>query len=576
MQVAIEEVKRQFECSGLTELDYHTFTALYRTLSNGKASLSTSALKELFCSYGSIPVNHFLKAVMSTDQDSEVQQSATKIPISVTLEELRYLQQLRSQKSAEVAKSLPVDSTETRTESDSFGPIKVPVDKMWGAQTQRSLQNFPIGDSADRMPLAVIHAFGVLKKCCVQYNLDAGLIKADLTPEMLKACDEVANGVWDAHFPLVIFQTGSGTQTNMNVNEVIANRANQLKNRPLGSQDPVHPNDHCNMGQSTNDGFPTAMHIAAVDEIHTRLLPGLTRLQSALDAKSKEFESIIKIGRTHCQDATPLTLGQEFSGYATQVSNALRRAKGALPALYELALGGTAVGTGLNTKVGYAEKIASMIAAETGRPFVSAPNKFEALAAHDAVVECSGALCVIACSLNKIANDLRLLGSGPRSGLGEISLPENEPGSSIMPGKVNPTQCEMMTMVAAQVIGAHNAVAAGGLQGHFELNVFKPSMISNLLQSIRLLGDGAASFSERCVEGIKANEDNIKELMGKSLMLVTSLNRHIGYDMASKVAKLAHKEGSTLKEAALKLGCVTSEQFDEWVRPEKMIGPSPK
>lgn len=337
---------------------------------------------------------------------------------------------------------------------------------------------------------------------------------------------------------------------------------------------PVHPNDHVNMGQSSNDSFPTAMHMAAVEEVHSRLLPGLKRLEAALQAKSKEWAGIIKIGRTHCQDATPLTLGQEFSGYAAQVQNGSRRVNGALPALCALALGGTAVGTGLNTKRGYAEAIAKTIAEETGRPFTSAPNKFESLAAHDAVVECSGALKAVACSLNKIANDLRLLGSGPRSGLGELSLPENEPGSSIMPGKVNPTQCEMMTMVAAQVIGNDAAVSAGGLQGHFELNVFKPVMIANLLQSIRLLGDGAASFSERCVEGATANEENIKALMGRSLMLVTALNPHIGYDNAAKVAKLAHKDGSTLKESALKLKLLTEEQFDLWVRPEDMIGPA--
>lgn len=464
----------------------------------------------------------------------------------------------------------------TRIEHDSFGPIEVASHRLWGAQTQRSLENFPIGDAADRMPLAIVHAFGVLKKCCAKYNIDLGELPEGTSDFILQACQEVADGIWDDHFPLVIFQTGSGTQSNMNVNEVIANRANQLKGMELGTQSPVHPNDHINRGQSSNDSFPTAMHIAAVTEIHKRLLPGLEKLRSGLDTKSKDFASIIKIGRTHCQDATPLTLGQEFSGYVTQVDQALRRARASLPPLYALALGGTAVGTGLNTVEGYADAIAAIIAKETGWPFISAPNKFEALAAHDAIVECSGQLTAIACSLNKIANDLRLLGSGPRSGLGELSLPENEPGSSIMPGKVNPTQCEMMTMVAAQVIGNHGAITAGGLQGHFELNVFKPVMIANLLQSIRLLGDGAASLSERCVEGTKANEDNIKNLMGRSLMLVTSLNRHIGYDMASKIAKLAHHEGLTLKEAALKLNALTSEQFDEWVRPENMVSPSPK
>jgi fumarate hydratase class II len=461
-------------------------------------------------------------------------------------------------------------------EKDSFGPIEVASDRLWGAQTQRSLQNFPIGDAADKMPLAIPHAYGVLKKCCTQYNLDIGDLPTEVCPAMIQACDEIKSGKWDDHFPLVIYQTGSGTQTNMNVNEVIANRANQILGKELGTQSPVHPNDHANRGQSSNDSFPTAMHIAAATEVHKRLIPGLERLLAALEAKSKEFEKIIKIGRTHCQDATPLTLGQEFSGYAMQVKNAISRVKATLPSLYALALGGTAVGTGLNTMEGYGDEIASIIAKETGLPFVSAPNKFEALAAHDAVVECSGALTVVACSLNKIANDLRLLGSGPRSGLGELSLPENEPGSSIMPGKVNPTQCEMMTMVAAQVIGNHGAVSAGGLQGHFELNVFKPVMIANLLQSIRLLGDGAASFSERCVEGTKANEENIQQLMERSLMLVTSLNRHIGYDMATKIAKKAHKEGLTLKESALKLEALTSKQFDEWVVPEDMVGPKKK
>lgn len=464
----------------------------------------------------------------------------------------------------------------TREEHDSFGPIRVAMDRLWGAQTQRSLENFPIGDSADRMPLAVIHAYGVMKKCCAQYNLDIKDISEEVGPAMLQACDEVARGLWDDHFPLVIYQTGSGTQTNMNINEVVANRANQILGMELGSQKPVHPNDHVNRGQSSNDSFPTAMHIAAVSEIHKRLLPGLQRLLESLRAKQAEYASIVKIGRTHCQDATPLTLGQEFSGYATQVEKSIGRVKASLTNLYALALGGTAVGTGLNTLEGYAEEIAGYIAKETAHPYTSAENKFEALAAHDAVVECSGALTAVACSLNKIANDLRLLGSGPRSGLGELSLPENEPGSSIMPGKVNPTQCEMMTMVAAQVIGNHGTVTAGGLQGHFELNVFKPVMIANLLQSIRLLGDGAASFSKRCVEGIKANEGNIEQLMGRSLMLVTALNRHIGYDMASKIAKKAHHEGTTLKEAALALNALTSDQFDEWVRPEQMIAPTSK
>merc|ERR1719399_1316999 len=408
----------------------------------------------------------------------------------------------------------------TRTESDAFGPIEVSTDVLWGAQTQRSLQNFPIGGSAARMPEPVIKAYGVLKKCATQYNMDAGLMDKKVGGAIVAAADEVIAGTLADHFPLVVFQTGSGTQTNMNCNEVISNRAIQMLGGEVGSKVPVHPNDHVNMGQSSNDSFPTAMHIAAVDEIHRKLLPGLERLRGALEAKAQEFLRIIKIGRTHCQDATPLTLGQEFSGYAAQVEHSIRRVQGTLPALYALALGGTAVGTGLNTMEGYGDEIASIIAKETGLPFVSAPNKFEALAAHDAVVECSGALTVVACSLNKIANDLRLLGSGPRSGLGELSLPENEPGSSIMPGKVNPTQCEMMTMVAARVVGDCATAQFGGVQGHFELNVFKPVMAMALLSSTRLLADCSVAFTDKCVSGIVANEDRIGDLMASSLMLV--------------------------------------------------------
>ena len=395
---------------------------------------------------------------------------------------------------------------------------------------------------------------------------------------MMAAADEVIAGELDEHFPLVIFQTGSGTQSNMNVNEVISNRAIEMLGGEVGSKEPVHPNDHCNMGQSSNDSYPTAMYIAAVTEFHSSLLPGLRALHKALDDKATEFADVIKIGRTHTQDATPLTLGQEFSGYAQQVENGLRRAEAALPALCELALGGTAVGTGLNTTQGYDVEIAAMIAAETGLPFVTAPNKFEALAAHDAVVEASGALNTIACSLMKVANDLRFLGSGPRSGLGEISLPENEPGSSIMPGKVNPTQCEAMTMVCAQVMGNHVAITVGGATGHFELNVFKPVMISNLLHSARLIGDSSQCFRENCVEGIVANHDNIEQLMSASLMLVTALNPHIGYDKASQIAKKAHKDGTTLIEAGGPdgLGFFTGEEFKEWVRPEDMVGPTPK
>merc|ERR1712137_888064 len=442
-------------------------------------------------------------------------------------------------------------STGFRTEADTFGELKVPNEKYYGAQTVRSTMNFPIGGESERMPLPVIKAFGVLKKAAAEVNKDYGL-DPKLVDAISKACDEVIDGsLYDDHFPLVIWQTGSGTQSNMNVNEVISNRAIEIMGGVLGSKTPVHPNDHVNKSQSSNDTYPTAMHIAVAVEVNSTLLSKLQALHDAISAKSDEFKDIIKIGRTHTQDATPLTLGQEFGGYAQQIAFGIERIKAALPHVYMLAAGGTAVGTGLNTRIGFAEKVADRVSQLTGLPFVTAPNKFEALAAHDALVHMSGALNTVATSIMKIANDIRFLASGPRCGLGELSLPENEPGSSIMPGKVNPTQCEMMTMVAAQVIGNHGAVTAGGLQGHFELNVFKPVMIANLLQSIRLLGDGAASFSERCVEGTKANDENIKELMGRSRMLVTSLNTHIGYDMATKIAKKAHKEGLTLKESAL-------------------------
>jgi len=464
----------------------------------------------------------------------------------------------------------------TRVERDTFGPIDVPAARLWGAQTQRSIQNFEIGGEAARMPMPVVHAMAVLKKCCAKYNADTGRLKKELADAIMTAADEVTQGKWDDEFPLVIFQTGSGTQSNMNMNEVLANRANQLLGLQFeASRDGtgVHPNDHCNMGQSSNDSFPTAMSIAAVHEVQKRLIPGLKRLHDALNTKAVEFKSIIKIGRTHTQDATPMTLGQEFSGYAQQLKNALRRVETALPAVHELALGGTAVGTGLNTIEGYDVEIASLIAQETGQPFKTAPNKFEALAAHDALVELSGACNVIAVSLNKVANDIRLLASGPRCGLGELSLPENEPGSSIMPGKVNPTQCEATTMVAAQVMGNHVAVTVGGAQGHFELNVFKPVMIANVLSSVRLLGDCSICFAKNCVEGIKPNTAKIESIMNESLMLVTALNPYIGYDKAAQCAKKAHKEGTTLKEAALALGHVTSEQFDMWVRPEEMLGP---
>lgn len=467
----------------------------------------------------------------------------------------------------------------TRVEHDAFGPIAVPAERLWGAQTQRSIENFEIGGNAARMPLPVVYAMAVIKKCAAKYNASTGRLKPELADAIMQAADEVKAGRLDEEFPLVIFQTGSGTQSNMNMNEVLANRANQLLELSCeASRDGtgVHPNDHVNMGQSSNDSFPTAMSISAVQQVHERLLPGLARLHRALHVHSVEWHHIIKIGRTHTQDATPLTLGQEFSGYAQQVRNAMRRVESALPSVQELALGGTAVGTGLNTIEGYDEEIAELIAKETGHPFKAAPNKFEALAAHDALVELSGALNVIAVSLNKVANDIRLLGSGPRCGLGELSLPENEPGSSIMPGKVNPTQCEALTMVAAQVMGNHVAVTVGGAQGHFELNVFKPVMIANVLSSIRLLGDSATCFSKSCVEGIKPNKANIESIMNESLMLVTALNPHIGYDKASQCAKKAHKEGTTLKAAALALGHLTEEQFDAWVKPENMIGPSLK
>ncbi|KAG7397865.1 hypothetical protein PHYBOEH_012056 [Phytophthora boehmeriae] len=461
-----------------------------------------------------------------------------------------------------------------RVETDSIGEVQVDDSKYWGAQTQRSLENFPIGGVRERMPMPVIKAFGVVKKCAAKYNLEKGKLDAAVAEKIIAAADDVIEGKLDDHFPLVVFQTGSGTQSNMNTNEVISNRAIELAGGKLGSKSPVHPNDHVNMGQSSNDSFPTAMHIAAVQEIHRVLLPGLHKLHDALDAKVKEFDDIIKIGRTHTQDATPLTLGQEFSGYREQIALAIVRVENCLPNLYKLALGGTAVGTGLNTSKGYDAEIAKIIADETKLPFITAPNKFEALAAHDAVVEASGVMNTIACSLMKIANDIRFLGSGPRSGLGELTLPANEPGSSIMPGKVNPTQCEAITMVCAQVMGNHVAVTVGGSNGHFELNVFKPVMISNLLSSIRLIGDSCGAFTDNCVVGIEANRDQIDQLMKNSLMLVTALNPHIGYDKASKVAKKAHQDGATLRETVIALGYLTGEEFDRFVRPEEMVGPN--
>lgn len=459
----------------------------------------------------------------------------------------------------------------TRTETDSFGPIEVDNTKYWGAQTQRSLQNFKIG--GETMPVPLIRAFGILKSAAAVVNMRLGVLDNSIGMQITKAAQEVIDGKLDGHFPLVVWQTGSGTQTNMNVNEVISNRAIELAGGQMGSKKPVHPNDHVNMGQSSNDSFPTAMHIAAAVEIHKSLIPALKHLHKALLAKQNEFKDIIKIGRTHLQDATPLTLGQEFSGYVAQIANGIRRAEGALPALYQLAQGGTAVGTGLNAKKGFAESFAAEVAKATGLPFVTAENKFEALATHDAMVEASGMLNTLAASLMKIANDIRLLGSGPRCGFGELSLPENEPGSSIMPGKVNPTQSEALTMVAAQVMGNHVAVTIGGATGHFELNVFKPVIIYNVLQSIRLIADGCMSFTDNCVVGIEANKERIKKLMNESLMLVTSLNPHIGYDNAAKIAKKAHKEHTSLKEAGMALGLLTAEQFDQWVKPEEMVGP---
>jgi fumarate hydratase class II len=458
-----------------------------------------------------------------------------------------------------------------RTETDSFGPIDVPANRYWGAQTQRSLQNFRIG--GERMPVPLVRALGIQKRAAAAANLKLGVLDPKLGAAIMEAADEVIDGRLADHFPLVVWQTGSGTQSNMNANEVIANRAIEKLGGAMGSKTPIHPNDHVNMGQSSNDSFPTAMHIAAADEIVRSLIPALEHLRTALDAKADAFQDIVKIGRTHLQDATPLTLGQEFSGYAAQVSYGIGRVKGALPQLYRLAQGGTAVGTGLNAKPGFAEAFAEEVAAFTGLPFVTAENKFEALATHDSLVDVHGHLNTLAVSLMKIANDIRLLGSGPRSGIGELSLPENEPGSSIMPGKVNPTQSEAMTMVCAQVMGNHTTVTIAGATGHFELTVFKPVIAFNVMQSIRLLADAANSFTDNCVVGIEANRDRIAKLVSDSLMLVTALNPHIGYDNAAKIAKKAHKEGTSLKEAGRELGLLTDEQFDQWVRPERMVGP---
>ncbi len=462
--------------------------------------------------------------------------------------------------------------TAFRTETDSFGPLEVPADKYWGAQTQRSIRNFPIG--WEKQPVAIVRALGVIKRACATVNMAQGDLDARLGDAIVAAAQEVIDGRFDDNFPLVVWQTGSGTQSNMNANEVISNRAIEMLGGEMGSKKPVHPNDHVNMGQSSNDTFPTAMHVAIGMMARDVLLPGLRKLHAALAAKSEEFADIIKIGRTHTQDATPLTLGQEFGGYAHQVAMGIARVEMCLPAIYELAQGGTAVGTGLNTRKGFAEKVAAEIAAVTGLPFVTAPNKFEALAAHDAMVMFSGALKTVAASLFKIANDMRLLGSGPRSGLGELILPENEPGSSIMPGKVNPTQAEALTMVCAHVMGNDAALGFAGSQGHFELNVYNPMMAYNVLQSMQLLGDAASSFTDNMVVGTQANTARIEKLMKESLMLVTALAPTIGYDNATKVAKTAHKNGTTLREEAIALGFVDGETFDRIVRPEEMVGPS--
>ncbi|MBN8559817.1 MAG: class II fumarate hydratase [Leptolyngbya sp. UWPOB_LEPTO1] len=460
----------------------------------------------------------------------------------------------------------------TRTETDSMGAIAVECDRYWGAQTQRSLTYFAIGQ--DKMPTELIRAFGILKKAAAIVNQDLGKLPAEKATLMIQAADEVIAGKLNDHFPLSVWQTGSGTQTNMNANEVISNRAIEIAGGELGSKTPIHPNDHVNMSQSSNDTFPTAMHIAAAEAIHQRLLPMIKKLRDALQSKSNEFEDIIKIGRTHLMDAVPLTLGQEFSGYVAQLDQAIARIEATLPGLYELAIGGTAVGTGINTHPEFAVRSASKIAELTGLPFVSAPNKFAALAAHDAIVFTSGAIKTLACALMKIANDLRWMGSGPRCGLGELVLPANEPGSSIMPGKVNPTQCEAMTMVCVQVMGNDSAIAIAASQGNFELNVFKPVLIHNLIHSIRILSDACSSFTDHMVVGIVPNRDRINHFLENSLMLVTALNPKIGYDNAAKVAYKAYKENSTLRQACIELGLLTGEEFDQFVRPEQMINPS--
>ena len=461
--------------------------------------------------------------------------------------------------------------TKTRTETDTFGPIEVDASRYWGAQAQRSLENFRIG--WEKQPAPIIRALGIVKRAAAETNMGLGRLDPKLGEAIVKAAQEVIDGRLDDHFPLVVWQTGSGTQSNMNANEVISNRAIEILGGEMGSKKPVHPNDHVNMSQSSNDTFPTAMHIACAEEIHRRLLPALNKLRAALAGKAEEWRHIIKIGRTHTQDATPLTLGQEFSGYVKQVENGAARVETTLPGLMELAQGGTAVGTGLNAPKGFAEKIAERIAAITGLAFITAPNKFEALAAHDAMVMSHGAIATLAASLFKIANDIRFLASGPRAGLGELSLPENEPGSSIMPGKVNPTQCEAMTQVSAHIMGNNAAIVFAGSQGHFELNVYNPMMAYNFLQSVRLMADAAASFADNCVAGIEPRLENLKAGVERSLMLVTALAPRLGYDACAKIAKSAHRNGTTLREEAVGAGYVTNDEFDALVRPENMIGP---
>ena len=463
------------------------------------------------------------------------------------------------------------NTPKTRTETDTFGPIEVAADRYWGAQAQRSLGNFRIG--WEKQPLPVVRALGIVKRAAAEANMELGRLDAAVGKAVVQAAQEVIEGKLDEHFPLVVWQTGSGTQSNMNANEVISNRAIEILGGEMGSKKPVHPNDHVNMSQSSNDTYPTAMHVACAEEIHHRLLPALQKLRNALNDKAQAWNHIVKIGRTHTQDATPLTLGQEFSGYTAQVENGIARIEQTLPKLMELAQGGTAVGTGLNAPIGFAEKVAEKIAAITHLPFKTAPNKFEALAAHDAMVFSHGAVNTVAASLFKIANDIRLLGSGPRSGLGELSLPESDPGSSLMPGNVNPTQCEALTQVCVQIFGNHAALTFAGSQGHFELNVYNPVMAYNFLQSVRLMADAAVSFTDNCVVGIEPREDNIKAALQRSLMLVTALAPKIGYDNAAKIAKTAHKNGTTLREEAVGGGYVSEAEFDAIVRPEKMIAP---